>query len=355
LEKNPGIQNSPSLRTFPPTNVYDLKKDDLGEIKILYDSISGQGRNLYSITDNGIVLLLSRKTSLADVTGDHIAMINVEGHFIQDEIWLNTSIGCPDELWRSKSEGVIQLPDNQFINALAFLHPKGVMLFYGNKLVNIIANWKSELEPLCEYVDKYQYFYTHPISTCFNERWNELWVNINSQIYVFNFYVNNWTHRLPFNYDRMLFMNDADDLPTSRRLSLFGGQDGLLYYIPPYPNQWNSDSLNITPIPYVTCIVNPTLHESLEFIDILIHSSSKPIELIMDTKYPIESPFTVLGPDARDFNPGWYLNIGKRTSGPNMNRSMQGPFLYINIKFDEEEDIQFILKALRTGFKKIVG
>jgi len=265
LQKNPGIQNSPSLRTFPPTNVYDLKRDDLGEIKLIYDGLSGKGHNLYTITERGIALLLTHKTSLADVTGDMIGMVNIEGKFIQDELWLNTGIGCPDELWRSRAEGVIQLPDNTYVNALSFLNYKGVMLFYGTQVVNIINNWRTELEPVCELLSG-----SSKISMCFNERWNELWVGMNGKTYAFNFYQNNWTNKLSFSYDLMMYVNDITDLPSTRRLAVLGGDNGLLYYHPPAVNQWLCDSSDTTPRPYVIFVVNPLLHDSMEFIDILV-------------------------------------------------------------------------------------
>jgi hypothetical protein len=95
-------------RAFVPTNVYDLKNDKASQISILYDVFSDKGGNLYVITDLGAGLLLTGKNILSDSVGNQLGMMAAESSFIQGEVWLNQSLGCPREFWRGKSEGNVR-------------------------------------------------------------------------------------------------------------------------------------------------------------------------------------------------------------------------------------------------------
>lgn len=129
----------------------------------------------------------------------------------------------------------------------------------------------------------------------------------------------------------------------------------MIYYHPPYPNQWDSEGSDDTPVPSVTFIVNPELHDSMEFIDMLIQSNEIPGQITIDTVEPTASPYLITSPTMRDFNPGWYKNVGKRNQGADSGKPMQGPYLYVKIEFDETVDVEHILRAARFGYRKIIG
>jgi len=349
LDKNPAIQNSPSLRTFLPINYYDLKRADLGQISILYDAVSGQGRNLYAVTESGIALVITNKTILRGAVGEHIGLIDLEGSFIQDEIWLNTAVGCPKVLARSKSEGVIETPSNQFVQALSWINNKGVMLFFNNDVKNIITNWRDEMYAICR---KLPAGVNYPsLATMFNEKDNELWVQFPSQMYVFNFYQNNWTHKLPHLYDRMLFIDKAgesyNDWPY-----ILGATSDIVYTVE--DDTYSLASNGAADLdPYIEIIVNPSLHESWEFIDFLLHANADPDSVVFDTG--ASSPWTDATPALRDFNPGLYYELGRRTSGTKSGKRLQGPYLTIKITFDGSLSTAYEVKATRVGIKDLTG
>lgn len=347
LTKDPAIQNSPSLRTFLPINYYDLKRADLGEITMLYDAVSGQGRNLYAVTEKGMALMLTNKTIMRGAVGEHVSTIDLEGNFIQDEIWLSTSIGCPRILARSKSEGTIETPNGQFVQALSWVNNKGVMLFYNNDVKNIIANWRDTLFGVCKSLPGGTNFPT--LLTSFNEKENELWVQMSGNTYVFNFFLNNWTHELPHNYDRMLYVHGATAVTPvplilgARAERLFKVQDGTYTLL--------SDSGEDMD-PYIEIVVNPDLHTSWDFIDYLLHANAVPKEMTFDTG--ASSPNTDTPPTVKDLNPGLYANIGRRDSGAKSGKAMQGPYLVIRITFDGSLTTPYDVKAIRIGITNII-
>jgi hypothetical protein len=347
LEKNPAIQNSPSLRTFLPINYYDLKRADLGEITILYDAVSGQGRNLYAVTEKGLALMLTNKTILRGAVGEQISLLDLEGQFIQDEIWLSTSLGCPRILSRSKSEGTIETPNGQFVQALSWTNNKGVMLFYNNDVKNIITNWRNTLFPVCSALPGGTNFPT--LLTCFNEKENELWVEMSGNMYVFNFFQNNWTHKLPHNYDRMLYVHGATAVTPvplilgARSERLFKVQDGTYTLL-------SNSGANMDP--YIEIVMNPDLHTSWEFLDWLLHANATPKSVIFDTG--ASSPNTDTPPVLRDHNPGLHAQLGRRDSGADTGKLLQGPYLNIKVIFDGSLTTAYEIKAVRVGLKKVI-
>jgi len=348
LDKNPAIQNSPSLRTFLPINYYDLKRADRGQITILYDAVSGQGRNLYAVTESGLALVLTNKTVMRGAVGEQVGLIDLEGKFIQDEIWLNTAVGCPSQLSRSKSEGVMETADGQFVQALSWVNNKGVMLFFNNDVRNIIANWRDRLYAVCKGLPHGTNYPT--LLTVFNERENELWVEMAGNMYVFNFFLNNWTHELPHDYDRMIFKN-KESATYNEWPYLLGARADRLYSVENGTYTLLSDSEENMD-PYIDIVINPDLHTSWEFIDYLLHANATPKEMIFDTG--ASSPNTDTPPVVRDLNPGLYSYIGRRDSGAKDTKAMQGPYLTIRITFDGSLTTAYEVKAIRVGFNNII-
>ena len=104
-------QDSPGLRTFPANNSFDIS-DDRGEIKRLYDDISGKGENIYAITESGICLLLHKKSVLSETTSTELGLLSAD-RFIGGEYWIDRNHGMPDELWRGSFEGPIIIPTDE--------------------------------------------------------------------------------------------------------------------------------------------------------------------------------------------------------------------------------------------------
>jgi hypothetical protein len=104
LEREMNIQNSPSVRTFPDTNLYDIS-DDTGGINLLHSMNGGdRGFNLFAFTQSGIFMLLIDKRTVSELSGSELATVAaVYGGVVQD-IPLTRNIGIPDEFWRTKAE-----------------------------------------------------------------------------------------------------------------------------------------------------------------------------------------------------------------------------------------------------------
>lgn len=127
LRRPVNAQNTPSVRTFLGANQYDIS-DDTGEIKYLFDSLSGQGGNIYAFTDSGACMLLVDKRIINEINGNELATVGSETSGILNEIWLSRNIGMNDEMWRSAAE---------FDNVLYFANKNSVYQFAGNKLEDI--------------------------------------------------------------------------------------------------------------------------------------------------------------------------------------------------------------------------
>lgn len=101
-ERSLSSKISPSLRTFPFTNVFDIP-DEKGEIKKFFDSTpNGRGtRNLIALTQNGGYELYLNKISIESVDGQQLTTIGLTGYtpFISNAVKLDIP-GLPDYFWR---------------------------------------------------------------------------------------------------------------------------------------------------------------------------------------------------------------------------------------------------------------
>jgi hypothetical protein len=133
------VQDSPSLKTFPANNLFNID-DRQGEIKYAWDATSGRGENLYAITNTGICLLITRKNILSDANSDGVAMI-ASGGFINDQLWINKSIGMFDEMWRGRAEGFVPIPQEDgkeiLFPALFFPNNDSVFRLMENQVIDI--------------------------------------------------------------------------------------------------------------------------------------------------------------------------------------------------------------------------
>ena len=128
LRRPINIQNSPSVRTFPPSNYFDIS-DDTGEIKFAWSALSGnKGDNLYAFTNSGACLLLVDKRLLYELNGNELATSGSELGGILNQLWLDKTIGMTDETWRSWAE---------YSNSLFFTNGISAYQFTENQLIDI--------------------------------------------------------------------------------------------------------------------------------------------------------------------------------------------------------------------------
>jgi hypothetical protein len=100
-------QDSPGLKTFQSLNTFFIS-DDQGGIQRAWDATSGKGDNLYAITSKGVCLLLTNKSVLTDLSGSQLGVFK-GNNFIQEEYWLDKTVGMNDEMWRTAAETSVAL------------------------------------------------------------------------------------------------------------------------------------------------------------------------------------------------------------------------------------------------------
>lgn len=199
------VEGFPSSRNFVATNVYDLKNDKALQISILYDVFSDKGGNLYVITDRGSGILLTNKNVLTDGVGNSLGMMAAESGFIQGEVWLNQSIGCPKEFWRGKSEGNVKLPNNVKVPVLIFPSYNDIVMLSANNFVEIADTNREELVTALKTIDLDRDFITKLYSVV-DEAENNIWVVIGNKTYLFNIDINNWcAHVTDLTYVKSLY------------------------------------------------------------------------------------------------------------------------------------------------------
>jgi hypothetical protein len=200
-----GLIGFPSSKAFIPSNVYDLKNDKASQISILYDVFSDKGGNLYVVTDRGAGLLLTGKNVLTDGVGNSLGMVANDSTFIQGEVWLNQSLGCPREFWRGKSEGNVKLPNNVKVPILVFPTYNDIVMLSANTFVELADNNREKLVDSLVTIDLDRDFMTKLYSVV-DEGENNIWVVIGDKTYLFNIDINNWcAHVTGLEYVKSLY------------------------------------------------------------------------------------------------------------------------------------------------------
>lgn len=136
-EKRPvNIQNTPTVRTFPPANFYDIS-DDTGEIKFAWSALSGdKGNNLYAFTNSGVCLLLVDKRVIHEINANELATVGSDIGGILNQLWIDRTIGMTDETWRTWAE---------YSNAIFFVNNISAYSFIDNSLDEISRTGFYEL------------------------------------------------------------------------------------------------------------------------------------------------------------------------------------------------------------------
>jgi len=166
-EKRPiNIQDTPSVRTFPSQNTFDVT-DDTGEIKFAFDAISEKGTNLYAFTNSGCVLLLVDKRIIHEINANELATVGSDIGGILNELWINKDIGMADEMWRSAAE---------YSENLYFANYNSAYRFSANQIQDIgRAGYHSKIYP--EYLEVLGRGYSDRVTGVYDVLHNEYWVN----------------------------------------------------------------------------------------------------------------------------------------------------------------------------------
>lgn len=136
LKRPMNVQNTPSIKTFPSSNYFDIS-DDTGEIKFGWSALSNdKGNNLYAFTDSGVCLLLVDKRIIHEINANELATVGSDVGGILNQLWLDKTIGMSDETWRSWAE---------YSNAIFFANGISAYTFSDNQLNEIARTGFFEL------------------------------------------------------------------------------------------------------------------------------------------------------------------------------------------------------------------
>ena len=136
LRRPMNVQNTPSVKTFPPANYFDIS-DDTGEIKFGWSALSNdKGNNLYAFTDSGVCLLLVDKRIIHEINANELATVGSDVGGILNQLWIDKTIGMSDETWRSWAE---------YSNAIFFANGISAYTFSDNQLNEIARTGFFEL------------------------------------------------------------------------------------------------------------------------------------------------------------------------------------------------------------------
>jgi len=161
---------SPGILTFPPLNVFDLG-DETGPIKFAWDAISGNGTNLYAVTEHGIAMLLTEKRILTELSGNQLAAIgSTSSTIVQEAIWISKNIGMNDEWWRSKAE---------WDNSLYFTNKVSSYRLSDNKIFDIGKGMEGSkyYKRLREVITSVGPGYSTPLTAVYDIFHDEYWFN----------------------------------------------------------------------------------------------------------------------------------------------------------------------------------
>jgi len=169
-EENPiNVSDSANVRTFLALSAFDVS-DDTGAIKYLWDDDDDRGNNVYAFTDEGVVMLLTDKRILSEISGGQLASVESPQRGIQKQIWINKKKGMNDEMWRTAAE-------------------TGAAIFWANRnsayrlekgKIEDIGRVKYHDKLHKQFLSKVLDGYDTPLTGVFNTLHKEYWITFNS-------------------------------------------------------------------------------------------------------------------------------------------------------------------------------
>jgi hypothetical protein len=270
LKRPINAQNTPSVRTFPVDNYFDIG-DDTGEIKFAWSALSGdKGNNLYAFTDSGVCLMMVDKRVIYEINANELATAGSSIGGILNQLWIDKRIGMSDQTWRSWAE---------YSNAIFFVNNKAAYMFTDNQLTDISRTGFHELLRR-EFLARLGPGYESDLVGGYDVLHNE---------YIMNVVAGVWDRESPFektliygveqqalqcqstyNYDKYLYNNNL----------LYGMKDAKTFELG-VGNQIDRQDMEC----YVSGVSNADLYYDKEFIRIRVNSNSKPEQVYFYESY----------------------------------------------------------------------
>ena len=255
LKRPINAQNTPSVRTFPASNYFDLA-DDTGEIKFAWSALSGdKGNNLYALTDGGVCLLMVDKRVIYEINANELATAGSSIGGILNQLWIDKTIGMSGQTWRSWAE---------YSNTLFFVNNKAAYMFTDNNLTDISRTGFHYLLR-SKFLSKIGRVYSSDLVGGYNVLNNEYIMSVNESdefsTLIYGVQQQALQCQSTYLYDKYLYNNNL----------LFGMKDAKTFELG-IGNQIDERDMDC----YVTGVSNADLYYDKEFIRIRVNSSSKP-------------------------------------------------------------------------------
>lgn len=223
-------QNAPGLKTFPANNVFDID-DDQGEIKRAWDATTGRGENLYAFTNNGICMLLTKKSILSDLNSGDIGYMASDS-FVKAQYWITKDVGMFDEYWRSAAEAFVPLPNEggaeERVEAIFFANNESIFRFMENVVLDIgRMGYHSKLYK--QGIQKVQPAYATKMTAVYMKYLNLYWLFIGgdaNNVFVFGQRTAAWYGTNDFKFD--MFTNRHNEIFGHRSLETWELNKGYI-------------------------------------------------------------------------------------------------------------------------------
>lgn len=335
-EKRPiNIQDSPTVKTFPPSNYFDIS-DDTGEIKFAWSALSGdKGNNLYAFTNNGICLLLVDKRVIHEINANELATVGSDLGGILNQLWIDNSVGMNDETWRTWAE---------YSNGIFFVNNQSAFSFSDNQLNDLAVTGFHELLRR-KFLSIMGTAYSSRMSGGFDVLHNEYIMNVDNgeefSTLIFGVSQKALQCQSSYNYDKYLYRNNE----------LFGHKN-LETYSLGVGNQIDGQDMEC----YVSGLSNKDIYSDKEFIRIRVNSNHKPSKIYFYDSYDdyVSNNFSSVvdaasSPVAIKNYFGYECYIPRKAVAPHYRQ--QGRTLIFKIVSEEQED--FLVSTTGVQYKTL--
>lgn len=264
LKRPINAQNTPSVRTFPVANYYDIS-DDTGEIKFAWSALSGdKGNNLYALTDSGVCLLMVDKRVIYEINANELATAGSSIGGILNQIWIDKTIGMSDQTWRSWAE---------YSNTLFFVNNKACYMFTDNQL-NDISRTGFHYLLRSKFLNKLGSGYDADLVGGYDVLHNEYIMSVKDvedfSTLIYGVQQQALQCQSTYLYDKYLYNNNL----------LYGMKNVQTFQLG-VGNQIDGTDMEC----YVTGVSNADLYYDKEFIRIRVNSNSKPEQVYFYKSY----------------------------------------------------------------------
>lgn len=335
-ERRPiNIQNTPTVKTFPPANYFDIS-DNTGEIKFAWSALSSdKGNNLYAITSSGICLLLVDKRVIHEINANELATVGSDIGGILNQLWIDQARGMGDETWRSWAE---------YSNALFFVNNSSAYMFVDNEITDIGRLGFLELLRR-KFIPLIGSGYESRLSGGFNTLTREYVMNVDNgeefSTLIYGTSQQSLQCQSTYNYDKYIYFDNR----------FFGFKDLETYELG-IGNQINGEPMEC----YVTGLSDKEIYFDKEFIRVRVNSNFKPDKIFFYDSYEdykVDNFSSVVDATANPISIkdyfGYECYIPRKSAVPH--HRQQGRVLIFKVVSTDQED--FLVTSTGVQYKAL--